>query len=61
MSVNSEIRKAILKEGGDTFTVTLYLGDQSDQTNNSEILECCKSANVCNIFKKLENTNNKKF
>jgi hypothetical protein len=55
MSVNSEIRNAINKGGGDTVIVTLYLENQTGTNDNSEILECFKDAQVLQIFKQLDN------
>lgn len=40
MAINSEIRNAINKKGGDTVTVTLFLENQSDKTDYSAIFEC---------------------
>ena len=54
MSVNSEIRNAINKDGGDTVIVTLYLENQTGTNDNSEILECFKDAQVLQIFERLE-------
>ena len=53
MAINSEIRNAINKEGGDTVTVTLYLENQSNKTDYDEILDCFKEAQVLPIFEKL--------
>ncbi|WP_231555168.1 DUF1905 domain-containing protein [Cellulophaga sp. Hel_I_12] len=53
MSINSEIRKAINKDGGDTVIVTLYLENQTEKNDSSEILECFKDAQVLWIFKQL--------
>lgn len=54
MSVNSKIRNAISKNGGDTVNVTLYLENQTKTNNNSEILTCFKYAQVLQIFKLLD-------
>ena len=54
MSVNSEIRNAIIKDGGDTVIVTLYLENQTEKNDSSEILECFNDAQVLNIFKRLD-------
>ncbi|HUH73031.1 MAG TPA: DUF1905 domain-containing protein [Chitinophagales bacterium] len=55
LSVNSEIRKAINKKGGDIVTVTLYLENRNTKKNENEIIiECFKDAEVLNIFKKLK-------
>ena len=53
MAINSEIRNAINKEGGDTVTVTLYLENQNNKTDYIEILDCFKEAQVLPIFEKL--------
>lgn len=53
MSVNSKIRNAINKEGGDTVIVTLYLENQTDENSNTEILECFRDAQVLSIFENL--------
>ncbi len=54
MAINSEIRNAINKTGGDTVTVTLFLENQNNKTDYSEILECFRDAQVLPIFKKLQ-------
>ena len=54
MSINSEIRNAINKDGGDTVIVTLYLENQTEKNDSSEILECFNDAQVLNIFKRLD-------
>ncbi|WP_455430396.1 hypothetical protein, partial [Polaribacter atrinae] len=54
MSINSEIRNAINKDGGDTVIVTLYLENQTQTNDISEILECFKDAQVLGIFEQLE-------
>jgi hypothetical protein len=54
MSINSEIRKAINKDGGDTVMVTLYLENQTETNDSSEILECFKDAQVLRIFERLD-------
>jgi hypothetical protein len=54
MSINSEIRNAINKDGGDTVIVSLYLENQTEKNDSSEILECFKDAQVLAMFKQLE-------
>lgn len=53
MSVNSEIRNAIHKKGGDTVVVTLYLENQTGENDNTEILDCFRDAQVMTIFENL--------
>lgn len=53
MSVNSEIRNAIHKDGGNTVIVTLYLENQTDKNDNMEILSCFRDAQVLTIFENL--------
>lgn len=54
MSINSEIRNAINKDGGDTVIVTLYLENRTEKNDPSEILECFKDAQVFEIFERLD-------
>lgn len=54
MAINSEIRNVINKNGGDTVIVTLYLENQTETNDNSEILECFKDAQVLHIFERLD-------
>ena len=53
LSINSEIRKAIHKSGGDTVTVTLYLVSPKEQVTEKQILETFKESDVLDAFKKL--------
>nr|WP_314866501.1 DUF1905 domain-containing protein [uncultured Flavobacterium sp.] len=53
LALNSEIRKSINKNGGDTVTVTLYLDKQNNFSNIETILECFKDADVIKIFEKI--------
>jgi hypothetical protein len=53
LSINSEIRKAINKKGGDFVIVTLYLLSKKISITESEILETFKESNVFKAFKKL--------
>lgn len=56
MSLNSEIRNFIGKDGGEFVNVTLYLVNQNIQKKNENeiIFECFKDAEVLNLFKKLK-------
>lgn len=54
MSINSEIRNAINKDGGDTVVVSLYLENQTEKNDSSEILECFKDAQVLGMFEQLD-------
>lgn len=53
ISINSEIRKAINKKGGDTVTVTLYLLTSKEQITKKEILDTFKESGVLKMFIKL--------
>lgn len=53
ISINSKIRKAINKRGGDTVNVTLYLLTSKEQITKKEILDILKDSGVLNTFKKL--------
>lgn len=53
LSINSDIRKAINKEGGDIVNVTLYLLSNKEKINESQILETFKESNVLKAFNKL--------
>lgn len=53
ISINSEIRNAINKTGGDTVTVTLYLLTSKEQITKKEILDTFKESGVLKAFKKL--------
>lgn len=53
ISINSEIRKAINKTGGDTVTVTLYLLTSKEQITKKEVLDTFKDLDVLNAFEKL--------
>lgn len=53
ISINSEIRKAINKSGGDTVTVTLYLLTSKEQITKKEILDTFKESGALKMFKKL--------
>lgn len=52
ISINSEIRNAINKTGGDTVTVTLYLLTSKEQITKKEILDTFKESGVLKAFKK---------
>lgn len=53
ISINSEIRKAINKSGGDTVTVTLYLLTSKEQITEKEIFKTFKDSGVLKAYKKL--------
>lgn len=53
ISINSEIRKAINKTGGDTVIVTLYLLISKKQITKKEVLDTFKDSDVLNAFEKL--------
>lgn len=53
ISINSEIRKAINKSGGDSVTVTLYLLTSKEQITKKEVLETFKDSGVLKAFEKL--------
>lgn len=57
MALNSDIRKAINKSGGDFVTVTLFLEKQNNIDDNNEILECFKDADVFEVFEKMNKKN----
>jgi uncharacterized protein YdeI (YjbR/CyaY-like superfamily) len=53
ISINSAIRKAINKTGGDTVTVTLYLLTSKEQITKKEILATFNESGVLKVFTKL--------
>jgi len=53
ISINSKIRKAINKSGGDIVTVTLYLQKSNRQLEEQEILDTLEDSGVLNAFKNL--------
>lgn len=53
LSINSEIRKAIKKSGGDWVKVTLFLLSSNEQMTEKEILETFKESGVLIEFQKL--------
>jgi len=53
LSINSEIRKAINKKGGDFVTVTLYLLSNKERITEKQILETFKESEVLKAFEKL--------
>lgn len=55
ISINSKIRKAINKSGGDIVTVTLYLQKGNEQLDEREIFDTLEDAGVLSSFKKLSN------
>jgi len=54
LSINSEIRKAINKKGGDIVTVSLYLLKKKEGITEKQILETFKESGVLEAFKKLD-------
>lgn len=52
LSINSEIRKAINKKGGDIVTVSLYLLSKKEEITEKKILETFKESGVLEAFKK---------
>jgi hypothetical protein len=61
MSVNSEIRNAINKQGGDTVVVTLFLEHQNNKVDHTEILECFRDAQVLTFFESLNEKRQKEI
>lgn len=61
LSINSEIRKAIKKSGGDIVNVTLYLLSNQEKISTSQILETFKDANVLTAYKKLNKVQKKEI
>ncbi len=53
LSINSEIRNAINKKGGDMVTVTLYLLSNKEKITENQVLETFKESNVLKAFKQL--------
>ncbi|MBC5862796.1 DUF1905 domain-containing protein [Flavobacterium turcicum] len=53
LSINSEIRKAINKQGGDIVTVSLYLLSKNEKINEKQIIETFKESGVLEAFNKL--------
>lgn len=53
LSINSEIRKAINKKGGDIVTVSLYLLSKKEGITEKQILETFQESGVLEAFKKL--------
>lgn len=53
LSINSEIRKAINKQGGDIVTVSLYLLSKNEKINEKQIVETFKESGVLEAFNRL--------
>lgn len=60
LAVNSEIRNAIQKTGGDKVLVTLFLED-TQKTDEQAILDCFAEANVLSVFQKQDITYQKEL
>jgi hypothetical protein len=54
LAVNSTIRKAIGKTGGDTVKVTLYLDSPKEKAEEQQILDSFRDAGVLSAFDKLD-------
>lgn len=61
LSVNSEIRKAINKKGGDFVQVTLYLLANKNKITKNEVLESFEESNVLQEFNKLSEIDRKEI
>lgn len=53
LSINSTIRKAINKGGGDLVTVTLYLLTNKEQVNEAQVFDSFNEADVLDKFEQL--------
>jgi hypothetical protein len=54
LSINSEIRKAINKKGGEVVMVTLYLDTKAETITKGDIIETFNQSNVLVTFQKLD-------
>lgn len=61
LSINSEIRKAINKTGGDIVTVSLYLISNKEEITEKQILETFKESGVLESFEKLNKFDKKEI
>ncbi len=61
LALNSDIRTAINKSGGDVVSVTLFVEENNTKINNSEIINCFNDAGVLTIFNKLNNDEQEKI
>jgi hypothetical protein len=61
LAVNSTIRKAIGKTGGDTVKVTLYLDSPKEKAEEQQILDSFRDAGVLGAFEKLEEKTQKEI
>lgn len=61
LSINSEIRKAINKKGGDFVTVTLYLLSNRERITEKQIVETFKESEVLKAFEKLSEAEKKEI
>ncbi|HMR89005.1 MAG TPA: DUF1905 domain-containing protein [Saprospiraceae bacterium] len=57
ISINSKIRNAINKSGGDIVTVTLHLLTEKEEITKNKILETFKESGVLTIFNNLPEDN----
>lgn len=54
MSVNADIRKAINKKGGDLVVVTMQKEADNQLTDEDDIIECFRDAEILTKFKSLD-------
>ena len=54
MSVNADIRKAINKKGGDLVVVTMQKEADNKLTDEDDIIECFRDAEILTKFKSLD-------
>jgi len=61
LSINSEIRKAINKSGGELVTVTLYLENKKEEINEKSIVASFEDADFLAQFNQLSKTKQKEI